>query len=566
MVGIDEKNLVQSASWNHLRDVLSGVIAEKPKNAVAVFEGRSVQAVTGHPVPAAAPTIYQDTQPKGRDLVNVAASVADVEWAARYVDQVAPQKKKKPAPADGEEPEEDFDEEDEEPEDKGELPDVAYEQSLFRQFGHGLSADETQRVVVAMKRLLDREPLQSARFWGKLFGAARDYYVAECKIDEGRLPEEPEDEDNLDEEEDDGSKKPETIQQGLNTYKAKAAPKAPLEPQGKVGSTNESVYYVATSDDLTLWVRLPDIRPAQIVAARSVHKLFTGDLDAAVYSHPPFPGVERHLLRAQIARIAHACTVAPKDIYGTEGAVPEEEEPEEGQPRPVRRFEVPAYEELPPLNPTVAPDAEDAEAIAPVKVWFGGYGEDELLDPKFWVHTAATLLQSGRTTAFNAADLEGEEEEPVDEDEPEDENPPAAPVEFVNPFLSDLGHDASLPDLGRGAKPLAAWAARKAPSTASDATRRYMIKSLVWPGAACVAEVEDGEPGALVFQNVYVGRGVKAVFGGVAAVAPPLPPAPCVEFPAAHLRLQRDATRDDEREFDPAPPVPTAEVDEEEEE
>lgn len=72
-------------------------------------------------------------------------------------------------------------------------------------------------------------------------------------------------------------------------------------------------------------VLLDDVTPSQIRSARSVHKLLTGDLDSSVGGFPAFPGRERHYLRAQIARIAHATTLCPTGLY----TMPEEaEEPE----------------------------------------------------------------------------------------------------------------------------------------------------------------------------------------------------------------------------------------------
>ena len=42
------------------------------------------------------------------------------------------------------------------------------------------------------------------------------------------------------------------------------------------------------------------------VAAKLIKKQLSGDLNAGVDSQPPFPYKERHLLRAQLARIQHA--------------------------------------------------------------------------------------------------------------------------------------------------------------------------------------------------------------------------------------------------------------------
>jgi len=38
-------------------------------------------------------------------------------------------------------------------------------------------------------------------------------------------------------------------------------------------------------------------------------------LNAEIDSCPPFPGKERHLLRATVARITHATEICPKGLY-----------------------------------------------------------------------------------------------------------------------------------------------------------------------------------------------------------------------------------------------------------
>lgn len=569
MPGLDERALQQSASWNHLKTVVAGIIHERPADAVENLEARSAQVVTGQAVPPAVRTIYQDTVAKAFRTLVPPAAAADTTFAATYADQARPIKKKKKA-ADDEEEEPDADDEDDDPdaEEKGQLSDVEAEQQMLRQFGAGLSDVDAHRVFVSLKKLLDAEPLGQVRFWGKISGTRRDYFIAEAKIDDARVVD-----DELEQEEDaeeEGEGKPaDSIHRGINKHLAKPPAKAPAEPRGRVGTPNEYVYYVSNDDDRTNWVRLPDVLPAQLAAARQMAKLFTGDLSAPVNTHPAFPGEERHYLRAQIARITHACTAAPKDVYTTEGAVPEDEEDEDGNKKP-KRFEVPAYEECPPLNEQEMPDAEDPESYANIKEWFSGYAADELRDPKFWVHIRSTILPDGRTATFNPEDVEaaagGAGQDDDDEPEPEDE-PPAAPATYINPFLSDLSHDAevqvSMNSLGK----LPAWSVRKAPAATSSLHQRYLLRSQVWPGAVCYAETEAGKPGA-TFQNCYFGRGVKALLGGATSVAAPLPPLMCSEFPASHLKLQRDCTRDDEAEYDPmpeAPKAPDAEDEDEEE-
>jgi len=60
-----------------------------------------------------------------------------------------------------------------------------------------------------------------------------------------------------------------------------------------------------------------------------IKKQLTGDLNATIDSQPPFPFKERHLLRAQLARIQHATQIAPAKMYELEedtGAVKFSEE------------------------------------------------------------------------------------------------------------------------------------------------------------------------------------------------------------------------------------------------
>ena len=57
---------------------------------------------------------------------------------------------------------------------------------------------------------------------------------------------------------------------------------------------------------------MPDVLPEQIVASRLLKKMFTGNLNATVFG---FPGKERNLLRAQLARIQHATNIVPKGIF-----------------------------------------------------------------------------------------------------------------------------------------------------------------------------------------------------------------------------------------------------------
>lgn len=49
-----------------------------------------------------------------------------------------------------------------------------------------------------------------------------------------------------------------------------------------------------------------------------IKHVFTGNLNSEIQSNPPFPGKERHLLRAQLARISHATQLIPKGMLETD--------------------------------------------------------------------------------------------------------------------------------------------------------------------------------------------------------------------------------------------------------
>ena len=74
-------------------------------------------------------------------------------------------------------------------------------------------------------------------------------------------------------------------------------------------------YFVANTPG-GKWTKLPNVWPDQLISARQLARFFTGDLNAPVKGHPPFPGTEKAYLRAQIARINADCELAPAGIFG----------------------------------------------------------------------------------------------------------------------------------------------------------------------------------------------------------------------------------------------------------
>lgn len=73
------------------------------------------------------------------------------------------------------------------------------------------------------------------------------------------------------------------------------------------------------------WIQLPDVQPQHIKDAKPIIKRFTGNLNADIEmvtdmksnvgDKNPYSFKERHLLRAQLARIQHATQICPAKTY-----------------------------------------------------------------------------------------------------------------------------------------------------------------------------------------------------------------------------------------------------------
>jgi len=192
------------------------------------------------------------------------------------------------------------------------VPNLMAASNLLEWGGVKLGREEMFKIELSLKRLTTEVGgFQSVRFFGKIFGTKKDYFIAEGKMVAAKAKE-PED---------------------------KVTKK---EPRGVPGSANEFVYFASNSLE-GKWDPLPDVLPEQIITARAMRRFFTGELGAPVLGYPRFPAPEFSYLRAQIARIAAATLVSPKGFFTMEE--PEEEDaPEEMKEDP--EFEVPGAEDL----------------------------------------------------------------------------------------------------------------------------------------------------------------------------------------------------------------------------
>jgi len=340
------------------------------------------------------------------------------------------------------------------------LPDMQELAYFFEQGGVGLGREEWLRVYFALKQLCEQQALASCRFWGKIMGLKANYYIAEVSFRE----EEEEEEDVTeeispeDEEEDDGTEK-------LPRSNYKPPVKVPSEDRGAPGA-NKFSYFVVNEPGQE-WIKLPPVSPAQVCTSRQITKFFSGDLNASVKSFPEFLGEERHLLRAQIARISHATIVAPMMYYMFD----EEEEVDDDELAQAEFIENPDYEGVPVRD---------------------------LADPSLqaWVHSRLHLLQQGRCLWWNPKQKAEGDEDFDDEDEDAEDDAENEPEQEIGPpLLTSLAEDVELTGLP-------AWSTHLSSGLMHIQHSICVIRSNLWPGACAFSNGRR-------FENIYIGYGQK---------------------------------------------------------
>jgi len=175
-----------------------------------------------------------------------------------------------------------------EEEDAEGVRDILGDANTLKWAGISLGKETTYNLKLAMQRVAnanaEENSITKLQFWGKILGTKADYIILQGELDAPfEAPETPEGADPT------------------------------LTMEGGDGG-NKYTYFVANSvyDKFT---QLPNVTPQQIIAARRLKRMFTGNLDTVVGGHPPFPGgTEAGLLRAVIALITSQTHVIPKDI------------------------------------------------------------------------------------------------------------------------------------------------------------------------------------------------------------------------------------------------------------
>jgi len=352
--------------YDHLSEVLLKIITEKPDDAVGVFEHISALAKQGAFTATAA-------REGGESKTDAPLVEAQTAWAAACEKKLAA-----PEPADG-------------VDEAGDVQDLTEQSTYLEWAGVSLGATESFRLHRSLLHLAASTSVRELRFWGKILGTSGDYIIAEGRVDE---------------EGEEGAKDGDGIE---------------VEMPG-VGA-NSHAYWVCSFAGGD-WTRLPNVTPDQVRGASSIRRFFTGDLEANVGGHPPFPGKEKNYLRAQIARITAASVLVPAGLF---------EAADEDNPYEISKAE---EFEMPPV---------------------GELGS--------WVHHRLPLNKLGRTTPNPpAVDEEGE---PI-----EDPDAPEAPA-----ALASIEEE-------EGQWSIRSCPAAGLPEGAEPAV--VAVRSLAWPGAVTV--------------------------------------------------------------------------------
>jgi radial spoke head protein 4A len=125
----------------------------------------------------------------------------------------------------------------------------------------GFGEYDTMILQKSLKALAAKTNASSLKFWGKIKGTVLDYFVVEGTVDAG-----------------------EPVEGG-----------EPMETRGT--GVNKFAYWVSNTPNGE-WVELPDIKPSQLIAARTIKYTFTGNLDSKIFTNPFYYDSEKIYLRA----------------------------------------------------------------------------------------------------------------------------------------------------------------------------------------------------------------------------------------------------------------------------
>lgn len=269
---------------------------------------------------------------------------------------------------------------------------VAAQNKYWTAAGCGMAQEEAFLLDRSITNLAMEKNLQDIQFAGKIFGTRGDYFVLRTRryVEAG-----------------------EKVYVETNTMPKPSRKKGvvvPVQPEPGFVGANRYTFWVTTAPSVA-WEKLPDVTPQQINAAREIKRFFTGDLAAPVCA--AFPWSEAVYLRAQLARITSATSIAPQGALEEPEPAAESEEEED-----VEDGEGDGAAARPPKE----------AKYRPLTVPAADFGEEEMdvvqLTTDRWVHAGGYLYQTGRETKVppKREEAEDEEEEEAPAGDPEEEN------------------------------------------------------------------------------------------------------------------------------------------------
>ena len=117
----------------------------------------------------------------------------------------------------------------------GNIPDLLADSKVWQWAGVGFGEYDTMLLQKSMKKLIVSSGASNLKFWGKIKGTEKDYFVAEGTQEAGEPAE------------------------------GEEASTEAVEPRGQ--GVNKFVYWVCNSP-LEAWTQLPDLKPSNIISAR----------------------------------------------------------------------------------------------------------------------------------------------------------------------------------------------------------------------------------------------------------------------------------------------------------
>lgn len=411
--------------------------------------------------------------------------------------------------------------------------DIIGDAQMLAWAGMDLGSETVAKISLAVRELSVKNGLPQSRFFGKILGTKKDYYIIECGCPASLVAQDAK-----------------RVAAELKEAKENKTPVSQLdasEPWGE--GVNGFVYYVSNDPAAPAsgWSLLPRAMPFWIRTARETRRFFTGDLQASVGGYPHFPWGEAAYLRAQIAQIASECTIAPNGTFA------KNEEVEGVAPAPIKfNDEYKGEERKKPEDLWVRDDEKAKEPHAPLANVASSAANWQHIMPAIRKGKEVKGVNNGGRVGKWVPPAKGEDEEPNENDY----NPEEDDEEVPEDILRGLEADKSvLPQFkgedGEGTPP---WKFTLCTSFGKfPEKRRHAIvaaSSFEWPGALCVSN-------GATFCNIYIGSGHSRLASNY---SPPLPPAVQDEFapPKSEDEEAQPPANGIEEQKDPRVPEPAA--------